>query len=123
MIRNGMKFVDPPHANRLHGIPVTLAQIEALEMWRTFEFVNGYPPLMAELSRITSTHPSSVRRWMQGWEESGVIKRGKGLREYSITEKGHRLIAELKYLQGLWELYIDKREALIRDFPKITASG
>ncbi len=123
MILNDVEFSDSKHANRLHGVSITLVQIEALKKWRVFEVVTGYTPTAVELSELTSSPPSTIRRWMNGWEESGVIDRGKGLRNQFITEKGHRLIAELTSLQSLWETYIEKREALIRDYPKITASG
>lgn len=123
MILNDVAFSDSKHANRLHGVSITLVQVEALKKWRVFEVVTGYTPTAVELSELTSSPPSTIRRWMNGWEESGVIDRGKGLRNQFITEKGHRLIAELTSLQALWETYIEKREAFIRDYPKITASG
>lgn len=123
MILNGQRYTENPHANYIQGVNITLSQVSALEAWKTWEIAFKYPPLAVELATVINTTPNVVRRWMQGWADAGIIKRGKGLREYSITEKGDQLIIDLRLLESYWKHYTETRDKIVRDYPKITASG
>lgn len=123
MIVNDMWFSDAPHANVLHGVQVTVKQIEALKKWLEFVDTHGYAPTAVEIGRLVNSPPSSIRRWMVGWENSGLIERGKGHRSSFITGKGRLLIVEIDTLQEMWEAYIAKRNSISEYYFKITASG
>lgn len=109
MARDGRKRVR-------HGVHITDAQINVLEVWKRFVDRHGYQPTQVELSHLSGAAPSQISLWIEEWLWQGLVTRARGIRSRWLTERCLLMLEHIDTLDRQLAEYNANRREFIKTY-------